>query len=75
MTEDLKPCPFCGGQAIIFKVKRYKGYATCTECQVRTITVSNDTDKELNWKQVATNLWNRRIRNETENGRRNQSLR
>lgn len=59
--SELKLCPFCGGQAIIFKVKKYKGYVTCTECKARTTTIFNDTDKELNWKQVATSLWNRRV--------------
>lgn len=65
--NDLKPCPFCGGSAILFKVKRNKGYVCCVECQTRTTTIHNDTDKELNWKQVAKNIWNRRINNENGN--------
>ena len=30
-TDELKPCPFCGGKA---KIERYtiKPYAACTEC-------------------------------------------
>lgn len=63
MSEELKPCPFCGGKAvieviephrhIICKMPVYKGgaFIECTECGC---AISGETETE------ATEKWNRR---------------
>lgn len=53
--DELKPCPFCGGEA---KVQRFPhNYAVyCTECYASTIQFK-PTDKE------AVEAWNRRTDN------------
>lgn len=64
MSEELKPCPFCGGKAvieviephrhIICKMPVYKGgaFIECTECGC---AISGETETE------ATEKWNRRM--------------
>lgn len=64
MSEELKPCPFCGGKAvievielhrhIICKMPVYKGgaFIECTECGC---AISGETETE------ATEKWNRRL--------------
>lgn len=64
MSEELKPCPFCGGKAvieviephkhIICKMPVYKGgaFIECTECEC---AISGETETE------ATEKWNRRM--------------
>ena len=65
MTE-LKPCPFCGGEAEVFKdvtfkaetgekIREIKFFVWCTEC---TALVSGNTEEE------AIEAWNRRVKNE-----------
>lgn len=63
MSEELKPCPFCGGKAvievvephkhIICKMPVYKGgaFIECTECGC---AISGETEIEV------TEKWNRR---------------
>jgi hypothetical protein len=75
---DLKPCPFCGGEA---EVKDYRvGFAVeCTGCKVHVYGTSmahldhigNDEESEaafakVDWntvKQTAIDAWNRRQAN------------
>ena len=60
---ELKPCPFCGGEArigvklAIFSMDVYDEdyYVFCTECAVHTIECEDD--------EVATEVWNRRVNN------------
>ncbi len=46
MTEELKPCPFCGGKAVIAHPKKAdlftydKYYVQCTKCKATASTVS-----------------------------------
>lgn len=61
MTIKLKPCPFCGGEAIISayhntEMKRMKYYATCCneKCSINPAGKAKDTIKE------AVNDWNTR---------------
>lgn len=62
-TPDLKPCPFCGGEAFAYEVKPHKhflcglaeydggGFVECTGC---SCGVSGKT------KEEAVEVWNRR---------------
>lgn len=69
---ELKPCPFCGGEAVLYhqssKYTNFDGdYVYCMKCGCRTRFFEcyggtgkkhEDTEKE------ATNAWNRRSDNE-----------
>ena len=65
MNEELKPCPFCGGEASLYV---YEGVCViCPTCGARTITERD----LLTSKNVAGNAtksvikkWNRRVRND-----------
>ncbi len=64
MTDKLKPCLFCGGQARL--KKHYKleqtWYVQCHDCEIRT---PNSTQAPYqNWTEVRdypVELWNRRV--------------
>lgn len=53
--EELKRCPFCGGEARLYKAFDYvsKYRVECTKCFVYTLNC--DTEKE------AIKAWNRRV--------------
>ena len=59
MTNDLRPCPFCGGEA---RLKEYKptvsGVAICTECGARSPICRGD--HTGGWEMHAADAWNRR---------------
>ena len=58
MSEKLKPCPFCGGEA---KVKRFFGCAYITVgCKKCNVQINRDT------KKAAIAAWNTRIKGEQE---------
>lgn len=71
-NTELKPCPFCGGEALLYhqssKYTDYDGdYAYCMKCGCRTKlfecfngTGKTHTDTEIE----AMNAWNRRADNE-----------
>lgn len=62
MSEELKPCPFCGGQAVMGTTYR-NGFFTCTiecdKCYIRTQDITSDI-LELA-RQDAIEAWNRRV--------------
>ena len=65
MTEKLKPCLFCGGEALLFRIKgvgndltAYMVGCTETSCEVRP-----SIQKELD-KKGTIDLWNRRADND-----------
>lgn len=59
MSDSLKPCPFCGGEAVIQKQYRSGGFravywAACINCVASTFNMKRDSEEEV----VA--WWNRR---------------
>lgn len=75
MSEELKPCPFCGGEAKI-KAVNQKSYGLtiwcqCKKCGVKTeeycpITNNEDTtlDSIEKCKNTVLEQWNRRVNDE-----------
>lgn len=66
--DELKPCPFCGGDASIFVLKkRFKSIIVCTtpECGFMRHSYNNgDTDENAARRLIAA--WNRRTNNFTQ---------
>ena len=52
MKKELKPCPFCGGEAEIVGYTIF--WATCKECTAET--------KDFDTKEEAIEAWNRRVK-------------
>ncbi len=67
MTKELKPCPFCGGEAEIFKMtsesdKEFEcWYVICEECTIQTPACIT--------RDEASEAWNRRTPKNTEEAR------
>lgn len=57
-TPELKPCPFCGGEAD-YKDDGQYGYAYCTCCLARTDERYSWRDPE--WKREVASEWNTRV--------------
>ena len=59
MATELKPCPFCGGEATIYKENGEVSIA-CSNCQCGTafLTGASPIGKKI---EVATRDWNRRV--------------
>ena len=74
MSEELKPCPFCGGEAVIKAVNRNYGltiWCQYLKCDARTEGYCPDTNNEdatidniENCKNRALEQWNRRVNDE-----------
>lgn len=70
MSEELKPCPFCGGEAVIKEVNKNYGltiWCQCPKCGAKTegyCPNTNNEDKTIdnieNCKNRALEQWNRR---------------
>ncbi len=62
MANELKPCPFCGGEAVVDCDKGAYGtvfaYAFCKKCNARTREFGVRYD--ICAKDEAINAWNRR---------------
>lgn len=57
MSEELKPCPFCGGEANLYKyAKNGKFLVRCEYCGVETIYFGTE--------EIAIKAWNRRVNDE-----------
>ena len=67
MKENkLKPCPFCGGEAVLEPYKSRKGYEANIQCNggciLNMATITYDTEEEA--IEAVTNAWNRRATDE-----------
>ena len=60
MTEELKPCPFCGGEAYLHECKSYvipqSFLVMCNQCGVETKEFIG-----VNSKTRAIEAWNGRV--------------
>ena len=56
MTNKLKPCPFCGGKAVLwsdFDLCVTTWYVACSQCGVQT--------KRTDSEDLCSERWNRRV--------------
>ena len=53
MSSNLKPCPFCGGEAEFYEFTCF--WVSCKDCWCETFTYDT--------KQEAVEAWNRRVNN------------
>ena len=56
--SELKPCPFCGGEAIVVKTERCGRYIECWDCGGRTEEFETDYAGSAHDKAISA--WNRR---------------
>lgn len=61
----LKPCPHCGGEAVLCATSSCSGFISCVgDCRIETgkfwDTLLEHEVKE-SWKTKAIKLWNRRV--------------
>ena len=59
MTEELKPCPFCGGKAEVLTDENEEYYVSCTECTA-LLGYCTDTWGDYSTEDEAIEAWNRR---------------
>ena len=64
MSNKLKPCPFCGGEAIVVKTESCGRYIGCWDCGGRTEEFETDYTGSARDKAIAA--WNRRAEQENE---------
>lgn len=66
MSEELKPCPFCGGKAV--KYVNNGVCVKCVNCEISTITLCDTHHINPNNGAIekVIKLWNRRTNDETD---------
>lgn len=65
----LKPCPFCGGEASLYKADEIVGhgmmttlhFVECDTCKSRGTTIDTYLDGWRGVEEKAINAWNRRV--------------
>ena len=61
---ELKPCPFCGGEAVLEENKVRKGYEAAVSCNGRCLahmfSITYDTEQEA--VRAVAAAWNRRAK-------------
>lgn len=70
MSKELKPCPFCGGEAVVKAVNKNYGFTIWCKCKcgAKTVGYCPNTDNEdstlesiESCKNRAVEAWNRRV--------------
>lgn len=67
---ELKPCPFCGGEAIVIALASCHGYVACIgECGFCSggfwdEPMTHIEKDRVKWSENATKAWNRRANDE-----------
>lgn len=58
---ELKPCPFCGGNAVLKHsvFVRFSAFVICKNCGVRTMEYTSNSLDDA--KMLAMQIWNRRV--------------
>lgn len=64
MNDELKPCPFCGGEPIMVKTQKCGRYVMCLTCEVQT--VEYETDYIGSAYDKARSVWNSRAESLTD---------
>lgn len=66
--DELKPCPFCGGEARLFVNDGVR--VICTKCKAQTNTMMDTTTDahRFNSVRAAISRWNRRTEDGKQNG-------
>lgn len=66
MTNELKPRPFCGGEATVFASDVDGVFVVCMNCQVRTHNLVDTLvyGKATNAVEEVIKAWNRRVDDE-----------
>ena len=59
MAGNLKPCPFCGGEAVLQQDANEEYYVLCRKCQL-LFGYCTDTWAEFETSEGAIEAWNRR---------------
>ena len=62
---ELKPCPFCGGEAMLAATSSCSGLICCVGCGMKTgkfwdEPMSSPEKERTKWHEIATAAWNRR---------------
>lgn len=64
--DELRGCPFCGGQAVYIATSSCSGHIACVgDCRMRTdkywdTPMTNGATERTKWHDVAAAAWNRR---------------
>ncbi|MFI3254420.1 MAG: Lar family restriction alleviation protein [Eubacteriales bacterium] len=58
MTEKLKPCPFCGGEASLYEYNRVQHSVECDNCKVGQPIFTTEVEAWSKWNTRTTN-WNK----------------
>ena len=58
MSEELMPCPFCGGEAEMRKTAHWDFYVRCRKCGAKTAQHNQN-------EPGAVMDWNRRVKEES----------
>lgn len=64
MDKTLLPCPFCGGEAEVKRLRRPVGNGMDWSPRCKDSTCCGRIYKRFESKEKATNAWNRRNNNE-----------
>lgn len=66
METKLKPCPFCGGEAVLMVLDNGVS-VKCWECRVSTVSKMDSTllGKPTNAIKYVIEKWNRRVNDDT----------